>query len=233
MDKYNMNVLDKNWLVELPHDTELKKYQLLSATQKLMSLFKEGNLHIAMVEVEHQLNNLYKLKNNKNQIDDNTKKIKGINVDTMSLDYEYAENYKDIEALYDLCDYAIDEFEAVFRLIRVKLRTFMKKIKLTEVPVRLPTKTKGIIFIKDSNDNIITYSYNKPATFIGDWQDMILLKLETKINNEKQMIKYIQSKRKEEDSNRFWRCDHTLSENVDGTIIPIVKFMIYQKLMLY
>lgn len=228
-----MKVLDKDWLVQLPLDVELKKYKLLSATQKIMRAVKDGYLHESNVEIENQLNNLYKLKNNKNQIDDNLKRIKGINLDTMSLDYEYSDEEENIEALYDLCDYAIDEFEAVFRLIRVKWRTFSKKIKFTEIPVKLPTKHKGIIFIKDLNNKIITYSYNKPPSFIGKWEDINLIKLDVDIKDEKSMIKYIESQRNIKDENRFWRCDHTLSENFEGTILPIIKHMIYHKLLIY
>lgn len=228
-----MKVLSKDWLVQLPHDVELKKYQLLDATQKLMGAVKDGDLHAATLEVEDQLNNLYKLKNNKNQIDDNVKRITGINLDTMSLDYEYSDEMENVEALYNLCDYAIDEFEAVFRLVRVKWRTFSKKIKLTEIPVKLPTKHKGIIFIKDINQNIVAYSYNKSPSFVGSWEDLNLIKLDIEIKNEKAMIKYIESKRKIKDEHRFWRCDHTLAEDFKGTILPIVKHSIYHKLLIY
>lgn len=229
-----MNVLEKDWLMKMPLDIELKKYKLLDATQKLTLAVKLGFVYDALNEVEHQLNLLYKVKNLKNETEDRVKIMKGINLDTMSVEYEYPLESTGIEDMYTMCDYAIDELEAVYRLIRVKWRLTSKQLQITEIPVRLPTKNKGIIFLKGIDDKITVYSYSKPLSFIGDWKDMKLNKLEVNISNEKAMIKYIEATRRKNDVNRFWRCDHTITfNNIEATIIPILQHVIFNKLLLY
>lgn len=229
-----MNVLEKDWLMKMPLDIELKKYKLLDATQKLTLAVKLGFVYDALNEVEHQLNLLYKVKNLKNETEDRVKIMKGINLDTMSVEYEYPLESTGIEDMYAMCDYAIDELEAVYRLIRVKWRLTSKQLQITEIPVRLPTKNKGIIFLKGIDDKITVYSYSKPLSFIGDWKDMKLNKLEVNISNEKAMIKYIEATRRKNDVNRFWRCDHTITfNNIEATIIPILQHVIFNKLLLY
>lgn len=220
--------------MKMPHDVELKKYKLLAATQKLTLALKLGFIYDALNEVEHQLGLLYKVKNLKNETEDKIKVMKGINLDTMSVEYEYPIESNGIEEMYTMCDYAIDELEAVYRLIRGKWRLNSKKLKITEIPVRLPTKNKGIIFLKGADCVITVYSYSKPLSFIGDWKDMKLRKLEVNISNEKAMIKYIEATRKKSDINRFWRCDHTISfSNIESNIIPILQYTIFNKLLLY
>lgn len=229
-----MNVLEKDWLMKMPLDIELKKYKLLDATQKLTLAVKLGFVYDALNEVEHQLNLLYKVKNLKNETEDRVRIMKGINLDTMSVEYEYPLESTGIEDMYTMCDYAIDELEAVYRLIRVKWRLTSKQLQITEIPVRLPTKNKGIIFLKGIDDKITVYSYSKPLSFIGDWKDMKLNKLEVNISNEKAMIKYIEATRRKNDVNRFWRCDHTITfNNIEATIIPILQHVIFNKLLLY
>jgi len=220
--------------MKMPLDIELKKYKLLDATQKLTLAVKLGFVYDALNEVEHQLNLLYKVKNLKNETEDRVKIMKGINLDTMSVEYEYPLESTGIEDMYTMCDYAIDELEAVYRLIRVKWRLTSKQLQITEIPVRLPTKNKGIIFLKGIDDKITVYSYSKPLSFIGDWKDMKLNKLEVNISNEKAMIKYIEATRRKNDVNRFWRCDHTITfNNIEATIIPILQHVIFNKLLLY
>lgn len=220
--------------MKMPLDIELKKYKLLDATQKLTLAVKLGFVYDALNEVEHQLNLLYKVKNLKNETEDRVRIMKGINLDTMSVEYEYPLESTGIEDMYTMCDYAIDELEAVYRLIRVKWRLTSKQLQITEIPVRLPTKNKGIIFLKGIDDKITVYSYSKPLSFIGDWKDMKLNKLEVNISNEKAMIKYIEATRRKNDVNRFWRCDHTITfNNIEATIIPILQHVIFNKLLLY
>tara|TARA_R110002095_G_scaffold53871_2_gene46598 strand:- start:646 stop:1335 length:690 start_codon:yes stop_codon:yes gene_type:complete len=229
-----MNVLEEDWLMKMPLDFELKKYKLLAATKKLNLAVKLGFIYDSLNEVEYQLGLLYKVKNLKNETEDKIKVMKGINLDTMSVEYEYPLESMGVEDMYTMCDYAIEELEAVYRLVRAKWRLNSKKITITEIPVRLPTKNKGIIFLKGADNKITVYSYSKPLSFIGDWKDMKLKKLEVNISNEKAMIKYIEATRKKNDINRFWRCDHTISfNNIESNIIPILQHTIFNKLLLY
>jgi hypothetical protein len=234
MDKYNMKILDENWLMCVPHDLELKKYKLLDAIHKLSIALEQGLIYDALNEVEYQLGVLYKLKNLKTETEDKMRVMKGINLDTMSVDYEYPIESKELEDMYSMCDYAIDELEEVYKLIRDAWRLNSKKLKITEIPVRLPTKNKGIIFLKGPDGKISAYSYSKPASFKGDWCDMSLKKIEITISSERDMIKYIKTSRQKNDNTRFWRCDHDIPyNNIESNVIPILQYTIFNKLMLY
>jgi hypothetical protein len=225
-----MNVLDKNWLTDTPFDYELQKYKLLAATSKINALVQGGFLYSSLIEVEEHLADLYKLKNQKTEIDDRLKVLKGINLDTMSLDYDYPDQDPSIQHVYDLCDFAIQEFESVFRLIRSKWRAYSSKVAITEVPHIRPTKTKGTLFIKDSDSNIITYSYNNPLKIKGDWRDLNLKKQDLDIKNHEEMVEYIQLEIKLDSDHRFWRVDHKITHDHEDCVIPIVKHKLYHKI---
>ena len=229
-----MRILDKNWLTDAPFDFELKRYKLLGAIQKIHAVIKGGDLFSALVEVEEQLEDLYKLKNQKNEIDDRLKVLKGINLDTMSLDYEYPDQDDSITHVYNLCDFAIDEFESVFRLIRAKWRGHSSKLKITEIPRLSPTKTKGIVFVINKNkDSISTYSYVNPYKMQGDWRDLILKDQELNLKSLDDMINFIELTDKKSSDNRYWRCDNKLSNSVDDFILPIITHSLYYKIHKY
>ena len=153
-----MVILDKNWCIDPPHDYELKKYQLLGAIQYIVNCVESGKLFHALKITEDTLYILYRFQSDKGTLDNRLKVLKGINIDTMSLDYEYPEESKEINDIYDLCNFAIEEFESVFKLIRSKWRTLSSKISITEIPSTRPTKTKGQVFLTNKEeDNILIY----------------------------------------------------------------------------
>ena len=226
-----MNVLERNWLTDLPFDFELKRYKLLGATQKIRYMIKSGFLYEALVEVEYQLEDLYKLKNKKSEIDDRLKVLTGINLDTMSLDYEYPDSEDEIFHIYNLVEIAIEEFESLFRMIRVKWRSTMSKLLITEIPHKMPTKIKGKVFIINKNtNNILTYSYINPYRLVGEWRDMQLNKIDIELNGITDMVDYVTESKLKSDDSRYWRVDHKLNENLDECLLPIIRYSIYSKL---
>jgi len=225
-----MKILHKNWLTETPFDFELKRYKLLGATQRIMSMIKAGFLHESLSEVENQLEDLYKLKNKKNEIDDRLRVLTGINLDTMSLDYDYPDTEDDLSVIYKLVDIAIEEFESLFRMIRVKWRSIASKLTITEIPRSMPTKSKGTVFIIDKDTNILTYSYINPYKLVGEWDDLILKKVDLELNGIPDIIDYIVESKKESDDKRFWRIDHKLNEDHEECILPISRYILYPKL---
>ena len=112
-----MNVLDPNWLTIEPHDFELKYYKLLAAEKTFTKILKDGALISILDEVEDHLLEMYKIKHRKEEIDVNLRVLKGINLDTMSLEYEYPEGDKHIEDMYKLCDKAIDILEDIHKMV--------------------------------------------------------------------------------------------------------------------
>lgn len=228
-----MNVLDRNWITDAPFDFELKRYKLLAATAKLTSMVRTGYIYDSLLEVEIQLEDLYKLKNERNEIDNRLRVLKGIDLDNMSLDYEYPDASGELNHIYQICDLAIEEFEAVFRLIRATWRSYAKKLTISEIPQSMPTKTKGVVFIINKKDSsIIPYSYFKPSSFIGEWKDMVLKPIDSVIGSNQEMISYIQNSRIVKDDNRFWRCDYNLSEDLESCILPIIQHTLYHKILI-
>lgn len=225
-----MRILDKNWILETPFDYELKRYKLLGAIQKLNAIIKGGNLYEALSEVEYQLEDLYKMKNRKIEIDDRVRVLKGINIDTMSLEYEYPDQDPGIDHIYKLVDLAIDEFESMYRLIRAKWRGYSSKLNITEIPHNMPTKTQGMVFLIDSKKEIKTFSYKNPSGLFEDWKDLKLNKVDIKIEGIQEMVKYIEATIEVKNENRFWRCDHRLDLDLENALLPILQHTLYHKI---
>ena len=129
-----------------------------------------------------------------------------------------------------LCDLAIDEFESIFRLIRAKWRGYVSKLNLTEIPHSMPTKKKGYLFVINRDTNIITYSYTNPSKIVGDWRDLNLIYQDIQLKSLEDMVKFISDTREIKDENRFWRCDHKLSEDLDSCLLPIISHTLYHKI---
>jgi len=228
-----MNILGKNWLTESPFDYELKRYKLLGAVKKLNAMIEAGHLYSSLIEIENQLDDLYKLKHGKSDIDNRTRVLKGINLDTMSLEYEYPEDNESIAHVYMLVDMAIQYFEDLFKLVRNKWRTYSTKINISEIPSTRPTKSKGYVFVsnkKDKDSNIITYSYNKPSKFNGEWKDLKLSRIETEINNLTDLSNFIEKVDSESSDFRFWRCTYTIEQDYDDCVFPLINYNLFYKI---
>jgi hypothetical protein len=224
-----MFLLNDNWLLEPPRDYELKKYQLLSAIQSIMKMIDDGDLYSALKIVEENLYNLYKFQSDKGALNDDLKILKGINLDTMSLDFEYPEETEEMEELHILCDYAIDEFESVFKIVRSKWRSLSNKISLTEIPSARPTKTKGKLLVtRKGGDSIIIYDYDSKKK--SDWRDIKVEKSEVIDNELGKLSEYIQNV-EDSENYRFWRCDHTIDYDVDSCVIPLIKHSLFFKIV--
>lgn len=117
-----MDVLDSNWLFSEPIDYEHKKYKLLSALKKYSVLIKADELYDVLIEIENRLEDLYKYKYEKNILDDRMKVLKGIDVDNMSLLYDYPENSEYLQIIENLSDESIELLEKLYRFLRDKWR---------------------------------------------------------------------------------------------------------------
>lgn len=225
-----MSILDKNWLTEPPHDYELKEYRLLSAIQQVFKEVENGRLYYALEEVERNLYELYKFEGKRGELEDKMKILKGINLDTMSLEYEYPEESEELLIAHKLTDLAIDEFEAVFKYIRSTWRQLSGKIVLTEVPSVRPTKTKGQVFVthKDS-DTILIYEYTNIESK-SEWRSIDLVKIGEMKNELGELSNYIQNL-DDSDNYRFWRCNHTIKFDLDECVMPLIKYNLFFKII--
>lgn len=222
-----MNLLPKDWLLSEPKDIELKKYMLLATSQKIRDAVAHGKIYNALNSVEEELYNLYAFKSDRGRYENDSKILKGINLDTMELEYEYPEDTYESE-LVDLAEFAIEELEDVFKFIRAKWRIYSKKISITEIPTQRPTKSKGYVLIEDkSKDDILIYYYDNMD--LKDWRKF-KLEYVNKIKNEVGSVpEWIQGIQDNENC-RFFRASHSLNCCLDDCIVPVIKYNLFYKI---
>ena len=225
-----MNVLDPNWLTIEPHDFELKYYKLLAAENTFNKILKDGALISILDEVEDHLLEMYKIKHRKEEIDVNLRVLKGINLDTMSLEYEYPEGDKHIEDMYKLCDKAIDILEDIHKNVRVVFRLVEKAINITEIPDIKRTKKLGYALVKTPEDIMHIYSFKVPSLLTENWKDLNL-KYEGETIYDIRAISLFITKVEDESSDyRFFRCSVNSEFDMDERVLPVLKFKLYNHL---
>lgn len=225
-----MNVLDPNWLTIEPHDFELKYYKLLAAENTFNKILKDGGLISILDEVEDHLLEMYKIKHRKEEIDVNLRVLKGINLDTMSLEYEYPEGDKHIEDMYKLCDKAIDILEDIHKNVRVVFRLVEKAINITEIPDIKRTKKLGYALVKTPEDIMQIYSFKVPSLLTENWKDLNL-KYEGETVYDVRAISLFITKVQDESSDyRFFRCSVNSEFDMNERVLPVLKFKLYNHL---
>ena len=229
-----MNVFETNWLIEPPHDYELKYYKLLAGIDKIKKMISANNLYSAILEVETELERLYNIKYGRDEIESKTRIITGIDVDTMSLKYDYPEETNGINSIYDICDVAIEKLEDLYRTIRDKWRIVESQCTITEIPEKKHLNTKGYIFYIDIvNQKIHVYSYIEPSSFKINWSEFNLKKVEELENSIKEISEFIKRTELESTSYRFFRFDakfKTTPPPYADCMLPIMKSMLFNRI---
>jgi len=225
-----MNVLDPNWLTIEPHDFELKFYKLLAAKNLFNKNLKEGGLISILDEVEDHLLEMYKIKHRKEEIDVNLRVLKGINLDTMSLEYEYPEGDKHIEDMYKLCDKAIDVLEEIHKNVRKVFRLVEKSINVTEIPDKKRTKKLAYALVKSQNDIMQVYSFKVPSLLTENWKDLNLKFEGESIYDLRAISLFITKVEQESSDYRFFRCSVNADFDMDERVLPVLKFKLYNHL---
>ena len=173
---------------------------------------------------------MYKIKHRKEEIDVNLRVLKGINLDTMSLEYEYPEGDKSIEDMYKLCDKAIDVLEEIHKNVRRVFRLVEKSINVTEIPDIKRTKKLGYALVKSQNDIMQVYSFKVPSLLTENWKDLNL-KFEGESIYDLRAISLFISKVEQESSDyRFFRCSVNADFDMDERVLPVLKFKLYNHL---
>ncbi len=225
-----MNVLDLNWLTIEPHDFELKYYKLLAAQSTFNKNLQDGQLISILDEVEDHLLEMYKIKHRKEEIDVNLRVLKGINLDTMSLEYEYPEGDEHIEEMYKLCDKAIDILENIHKNVRVVFRLVERSINITEIPDTKRLKKLGYALVKSPGDMMQIYSFKVPSLLTENWKDLHL-KYEGETIYDVRAISLFISKVEDESSDyRFFRCSVNSDFDLEERVLPVLKFKLYNHL---
>ena len=225
-----MNVLDLNWLTIEPHDFELKYYKLLAAESTFNKNLKEGQLISILDEVEDHLLEMYKIKHRKEEIDVNLRVLKGINLDTMTLEYEYPEGDTHVEEMYKLCDKAIDIFENVHKNVRVVFRLVERSINITEIPDIKRLKKLGYALVKTPSDMMQIYSFKVPSLLTENWKDLHLKYEGETIYDVRALSLFIAKVEDESDDYRFLRCSVNADFDMEERVLPVLKFKLYNHL---
>jgi hypothetical protein len=167
-----MEILDNDWLTSQPIDYEFKKYKLLSAANKYQSLIKDGDIFPVLDEVEFHLDYLYKFKYKIDEITSRLRTLKGIDIDTMSLQYEYNNaNTEEINTIISISEDATVFFEKIYKDIRAKWRDTEKFINFTQIPEQKRVYVNGYLILCTIDKKYRIYSFVKPGSILTNWKD--------------------------------------------------------------
>jgi hypothetical protein len=228
-----MNAFDKNWLTTPPYDYELKYYKLMDGIKKIKFLISENKLYTAQTQVEKQLQHLYDIKYAKDEIERNSGSIIGINIDTMSIQYEYPEN-ADMSDIYEICDFAIDILEKVYSIIREKWRIVESHCTISEIPDKKVLNKKGyVMYIEPNADLILVYSYKNPSNSNETWNSFKLTYVKSMDNTLRDIASFIAESETKSDEYRFFRFDVKIKDTTpsfEECMLPLMGYCIFKKI---
>jgi hypothetical protein len=222
-----MDILDKDWLFSEPIDYEYKKYKLLSAINKYGSLIKEDNLYSVLLEIENRLEEIYKYKYEKNVLDDRMKILKGIDLENMSLLYEYPENSEYLQTIEILADESVEMLEKLYKFLREKWRLNEKVIYITPIPKKNLVWKKGILFLIDYNKNVITYHFSKPTNLQENWKKFELEFQHEEMYDLEKLSSYVTTMSVLEPNTQCVRIDSKKEMPFDECLLPISKYSLF------
>ncbi len=229
-----MDIFEKNWIIARPFDYESKEYKLLAGIKKIKKLIADNYLYTAIMVVENELESLYNIKYNKDFIEYDNRKIKGIDLDNMSLEYEYAETGEDLQIIYNICDIAIERLETIYRFIRDKWRALETECEISEIPDKKRHNNKGYIFyILPNSERILVYKYFEPSSFKIDWNKFKLIKV-CEIKNElRDIATFIANSEALSNEYRFFRFDVKIKKTIppfEECMLPLMKYAIFNRI---
>jgi hypothetical protein len=222
-----MDILDKDWLFSEPIDYEYKKYKLLSAINKYGSLIKEDNLYSVLLEIENRLEEIYKYKYEKNVLDDRMKILKGLDLENMSLLYEYPENSDYLQTIEILADESVEMLEKLYKFLRDKWRLNEKVIYITPIPKKNLLWKKGILFLIDYNKNVITYHFSKPTNLQENWKKFELEFQHEELYDLEKLGSYVTTMSVLEPNTQCIRIDSKKEMPFEECLLPISKYSLF------
>jgi hypothetical protein len=229
-----MDIFEKNWIIAKPFDYESKEYKLLAGIKKIKKLIAANSLYTAIMTVENELEYLYNIKYNKDFIESTNRKITGIDLDNMSLEYEYMETNEDLQVIYDICDVAIERLESLYRFIRDKWRALETECEISEIPDKKHHNTKGYIFyIVPNSEKILIYKYTEPSSFKIDWNKFKLIKIGEIKNELREIAVFIANSEVLSNEYRFFRFDVKIKKTIppfEECMLPLMKYVIFNRI---
>lgn len=225
-----MEILNKDWLTSQPIDYELKKYKLLSAGKKYQSLINNFDLFPVLDEIESHLDYLYKFKYKIDEIDNNLKILKGIDLDTMSILYEKSED-TELDTIINISEDATVFFEKIFKDVRGRWRDVEKFINFSQIPERRSVYSKGYMILCDYDKTYSIYEFQKPSSTQKEWKDFKLTLIKDKDPYVLETIgDFITNTGISEPSSIFIRADIKKEFPLDSCLFPISRFKLFNYL---
>ena len=220
-----MNELPKNWFTEMPFDYEFKYYTLLAQIKRIEGNIDDFKLLTSLKNIESSLSILYDIKYAKDGEKDNVK-IVGIDFENMEIEYDYPEDTKLVESMYDLCDVAIDKYEIAHKSLRTKWRNVAAILRLSNIGVNV-IKNHGFLYLIHK-DNLITYEINIPFPYKTSWKAVHVKHIKKSKYNLKNLSKFIEE---QEDGVKHYRCDISIDIPINDCAIPVLKSILYKNLI--
>lgn len=230
LDKYLMEILERDWLESRPHDYEFKKYKLLSAVDKYGSLIRSDNLISVLDEIEYHLENLYKFQHQKDILDDRMKILKGIDIYNMQLEYEYPENSPEMECIVNIANYAVLFLEKVYKDLREKWRENEKHIQFCFIPVNKLIYKKGYLLLLDYSNTLLIFSFDTPTAINDNWKKFNLVFLDSMEYSLDKISNFVNTISASEPDSAIIRGDYSKIMPWDDCAFPIMKFKLFHKL---
>lgn len=222
-----MEILNKDWLYSQPIDYELKKYKLLSAGKKYQSLINNFDLSPVLDEIESHLDYLYKFKYKIDEIDNNLKILKGIDLDTMTLLYEKQDDIE-LDTIISISEDATTFFEKIYKDVRGRWRDVEKFINLSQIPDRRSVYSKGYMILCDYDKTYSIYEFYKPSSTQKEWKDFKLTLIRDKEPYVLETLgEFVTSIGILEPSSIFIRADVKKEYPLDTCLFPISKFKLF------
>ena len=220
-----MNELPNNWFTEMPFDYEFKYYTLLAQIKRIEGNIDDYKLLSSLKNIESSLSILYDIKYAKDGERDNVKII-GIDFENMEIEYDYPEDNKLVESMYDLCDVAIDKYELAHKSLRTKWRNVADLLRLSNIGVNV-IKNHGFLYIIQGN-NLISCEINIPFPYKTSWKAVRVKHIKKSKYNLKDLSKFIEE---QEDGVKHYRCDIGLNIPINDCAIPVLKSILYKNLI--
>lgn len=227
-----MEILDNDWLTSQPIDYEFKKYKLLSAANKYQSLIKDGDIFLVLDEVEYHLDYLYKFKYKIDEISSRLRTLKGIDIDTMSLQYEYNhENSEEINTIISISEDATVFFEKIYKDIRSKWRDTERFINFTQIPEQKRVYINGYLILCTIDKKYRIYSFDKPTEMLSNWKDF-KFKLFSDVENYsiEKISDFVAIVGLNENSRICIRADIKKAFPLDTCLLPIIRHKLFNYL---
>ena len=220
-----MNELPKNWLTEMPFDYEFKYYTLLAQIKRLEGDIGEFKLRSSLKNIEESLSILYDIKYARDGEMDNVKII-GIDFENMEIEYDYPEDNKIVESMYDLCDVAIDKYEIAHKSLRTKWRNVADLLRLSNIGINV-IKNHGFLYMQ-LGDNLITYEINIPFPYKTSWKGVKVKHIRESKYNLKDLSNFIEE---QEHGIKHYRCEINIDIPIEECAIPVLKSILYKNLI--